>query len=80
MPDMWQRIARPDVLVFLDATFETCTRRKNLDWLRREYDEQHHRLRHARAHCDLYLATDDLTPTAILETVLQALRSAGASA
>lgn len=73
VPDMWERIARPDFLVFLDASYETCTRRKALDWLRREYDEQQQRLRHARTHCDIYLMTDDLTPESILEAVLRAL-------
>lgn len=70
---MWQRIARPDTLVFLDATYETCTRRKNLDWLPREHEEQLARLRHARAHCDVYLATDEMEPEAVLAAVLEAL-------
>lgn len=73
VPDMWQRMARPETLIFLDSTYETCTRRKNLDWVRREYEEQQARLRHARAHCDVYLVTDGLTPRAVLAAVLQAL-------
>jgi hypothetical protein len=71
--DMWSRLSQPDVLVFLDASFEICTRRKRLNWLPEEYQEQQRRLAHARAHCDIYLATDDLTPQDVLDRVLARL-------
>jgi cytidylate kinase len=61
VPDMWNVITQPDILVFLDASYETCTRRKSLDWTRDEYEEQQRRLRHARQHCDLLVDTTDLT-------------------
>lgn len=73
MPDMWQRISQPEFLIFLDASFETCTRRKQLDWVLGEYQEQQDRLRHARAHCDVYLATDRMTPPEVVAQALQAL-------
>jgi deoxyadenosine/deoxycytidine kinase len=69
VPDLWQRGEPPDVLIFLDAGFETCTRRKRFRWLERDYLEQQRRLAHARAHCDLYVATDDLTPTEVRDHV-----------
>jgi deoxyadenosine/deoxycytidine kinase len=71
--DLWSRGVPPDVLIFLDASFETCTRRKRFRWLERDYLEQQRRLGHARAHCQLYLATDALTPTEVRNRVVEYL-------
>jgi cytidylate kinase len=73
VPDMWQVITNPDILIYLDASYETCSRRKDLNWLRREYAEQGRRLEHAREHCHIYLNTDDKSPEKVLESVLDAL-------
>ncbi|HSB89799.1 MAG TPA: hypothetical protein VLD63_07215 [Anaerolineales bacterium] len=73
VPDMWQRLSRPDVLVFLDASYETCTTRKQLNWTRAEFAEQQRRLAHARQHCHLYIYSDALTVRQVLEATLQAL-------
>jgi len=73
VPDMWRRLAKPEVLIFLDASYPTCSRRKQLDWLPQEYDEQQRRLAHARANCDIYVFTDDNSAEAVLQIVLQAL-------
>jgi guanylate kinase len=68
--DMWQRLTMPDILVFLDASYlSTCQRRK-LNWTEAEWQEQQHRLRHARANADLYLDTDGLSVEEVLERVL----------
>ena len=67
VPSMWQYLCRPDVLIFLDASFEVCTRRKNLNWLPRDYAKQVHRLEHARKHCHIYVNTDSLNPEEVLE-------------
>ncbi|MEW6568672.1 MAG: hypothetical protein AB1449_11020 [Chloroflexota bacterium] len=75
VPDMWRVFSRPDVLIFLDASYEVCTRRKNLNWTREEHAEQLRRLDHARRHCDLYLHTDDLSPAEVLARVLDHLDS-----
>jgi hypothetical protein len=59
VPDMWQRIHPPDVLIYLDASYETVfQRRPNSLMTRRLYDEMLHRLRHARENADLVIATD----------------------
>ncbi len=71
--NMWQQLTDPDVLIFLDASFETCTKRKQLNWTHEEYAEQHRRLAHARAHCDVYVETDDLSKDQVLARVLEAL-------
>lgn len=75
VPDMWRRLARPDVLIYLDASYPTCTRRKQLDWLPHEYEEQQRRLAHARANCDIYISTDERSVEAVLKTALAALKS-----
>jgi hypothetical protein len=75
VPDMWQRLNPPDVLIYLDVTLETAHQRGRIGtgWDQAYLDEQKHRLRHARAHCDLYLATDDLTEDQVLALVLDFL-------
>jgi deoxyadenosine/deoxycytidine kinase len=60
--DMWQRLVNPDVLVFLDASYETTLKRRNLNWKQADYDEQQRRLAHARQNADFYLHTDELSP------------------
>jgi deoxyadenosine/deoxycytidine kinase len=69
VPDMWQRLTHPDVLVFLDVSFEESSRRRPMPWREADYLEQQRRLRHARAHADFYLLTDGLTPEEVAERV-----------
>jgi deoxyadenosine/deoxycytidine kinase len=76
VPEMWQHFDKPDVLIYLDASYEVCTKRKKLNWLPKEYAEQLRRLEHAREHCQIYINTDDLTPAEVLERVLNALEVA----
>jgi cytidylate kinase len=71
--DMWQVLTQPDVLIFLDADYETCTQRKDLDWTEDEYLEQQRRLRHAREHCHILVDTTDLTAEEVEERVRRGL-------
>ena len=73
VPAMWQLLTRPDRLVFLDASFEICTRRRQLNWEVWEYEEQLRRLEHASVHADLHVNTDRLTPDQVLQAVLDGL-------
>jgi len=73
--EMWEVLAAPDLLIFLDASFATCNRRKALNWLENEYLEQRRRLRHAKEHCDLYIETDALTSEEVLQAVLRTLQA-----
>jgi hypothetical protein len=75
--DMWRRLSRPDFLIYLDARLETIARRRAIDWGQERLDELNARLAHARAHCDLYLPTDDLEPPEVVERVCAALAAAG---
>jgi ribose 1,5-bisphosphokinase PhnN len=77
VPDMWRRLSRPDFLVYLDARLETIARRRAIDWGQERLDQLNARLAHARAHCDLYLPTDDLEPADVVERVRAALAGAG---
>jgi len=71
VPDMWQRVAKPDALIYLDVGYEAaCQRRRMLAWGPQQLEEEHQRLSHARVHCDLYILTDDLSPDEVLEHVL----------
>ena len=72
VPDMWQRLNPPDLLVYLDVTLEAAWQRgrAGTGWDQKYLDEQHHRLRHARAHCDLYVPTSDLSEEDVLAQVL----------
>ncbi len=72
--DMWQVLTKPDILIYLDASYETCTERKALNWKQHEYTEQLRRLAHAREHCDIYVSTDDLSPEQVLKEILVQLQ------
>ena len=73
VPKMWQIIAQPDLLVYLDASFRTCSQRKNLNWRQRDYDEQILRLAHAKENCDLLIQTNGQSAANVLEDVLSNL-------
>jgi cytidylate kinase len=70
---MWQRIAKPDVLIFLDASFPVSTERRKLNWQKKDHDEQLRRLIHARENANLLIETDELTPEQVLQKVLDYL-------
>ena len=72
---MWQIIAKPDILIFLDASFRVTTVRRKLDWRVKDYEEQSRRLSHARAHAHIIIETDHLTPEQILQIVLDYLKT-----
>jgi hypothetical protein len=69
---MWQRLNPPAVLIYLDLTMEAARQRgrSGMGWDQVYLDREHERLRHARAHCDLYLSTDRLSEDEVLAQVL----------
>jgi deoxyadenosine/deoxycytidine kinase len=76
VPDMWRKIGRPDVLIYLDATYEAIMERRPKSGLREiDLKEQLSRLRHARQHCDYYLDTTGLHPTEVRNQILSFLNS-----
>ena len=74
VPYMWLRITHPDILIFLDASYQVTCQRRKLDWTEAEYAEQQRRLSHAREHADLYLLTDEWSIEAVLARVIEFIR------
>ncbi len=70
---MWQIIAKPDLLIYLGASFPVSTARRRLDWQEKDYQEQLRRLGHARQHAQLIIDTDPLTPDQVLQKALDFL-------
>ena len=70
---MWQIISRPDLLIYLSASFPVSTARRKLDWQEKDYQEQLRRLAHAREHAHLIIDTDNLTPEQVLQLALDFL-------
>ena len=75
VPAMWQIISKPDILIYLDASFLVSTARAELDWQEKDHQEQLRRLAHARQHAHLYIDTDALTPQQVLEQALNYLQA-----
>ena len=71
--EMWHKISNPDVLIYLEVSFETTLLRSSLFWNQSEYQEQLRRLSHAREHADLIIDTNHLTPNQISQKVLDFL-------
>lgn len=69
-PHMWQAITNPDVLIYLQVSFDVSHQRKDYKLTLDEYNEQIKRLNHAEAHADLKINTDELTPDDVFKIVL----------
>jgi cytidylate kinase len=72
--DMWKRITNPDILIFLQASYDVCTMRRHLNWSEAEYLEQQNRLSNALQHANLIIMTDNLLPETVAEYVLEYMR------
>lgn len=74
VPTMWQRISKPDYLIYLAVDLETIRQRRRdpefPDWLLKQELE---RLRHAREHAHIFIRTDDLTPEEVLAQAVAGL-------
>lgn len=75
VPDMWKRLTNPDLLIYLDVSYENTIRRRSLDWTYSEYAEQLHRLRHARQYADLVVDTNPLTLENVRLIVVEFVKS-----
>jgi len=74
VPYMWQVLSRPDVLIYLDASEQVIRQRGERHYVVGYVEEQRRRLAHARAHCDYYLMTDDLSTAEVLASVVAFLK------
>jgi deoxyadenosine/deoxycytidine kinase len=77
VPYMWQHLTNPDVLIYLDVSFPVSLQRRKFTWTLAEYEEQLHRLRHARENAHFYLHTDPYTPDEVSALVIEYLASCG---
>jgi len=75
VPDMWQRLSKPDILIYLDVSYPQTLERRNMNWSSEEYAEQVRRLKHAREHADLFLDTNNLSIEDVLTQVLDFLET-----
>jgi hypothetical protein len=70
--DLWKMRGYPEVLIFLDVAAPTANARQGRsDWTPAVLAEQLNRLQQARAACDLYLPTDELSPDEVADQVEQ---------
>ncbi len=75
VPTMWRKLTNPDLLIFLQCSFETSTARRKLNWTRADYEEQLRRLAHALTHADCVIETDPLTPAEVLRQALACIEA-----
>ncbi len=73
VPDMWLRLVDPDVLIYLDVTYEALLARRPTFGEREYLEREKARLAHAREHADLVVDTSGMTSEAVREFVLGAL-------
>lgn len=74
VPTMWQKITRPDILIYLDASLDNVRLRRNDPGFPAElYEQELIRLHHARAHCHFFINTDYLTPAEVLAAAVDGL-------
>jgi ABC-type Mn2+/Zn2+ transport system ATPase subunit len=73
VPDMWQRLTNPAILIYLQVSYANTLKRKNFRWTEQEYQEQIRRIQHAIDHADIIIKTDQYSPDEILQIVLDQL-------
>ncbi|MBA4385573.1 MAG: hypothetical protein C0410_12615 [Anaerolinea sp.] len=71
VPNMWQRLTNPDVLIYLSASYETTIARRKLNWTMREYQIQLDRLIHAREQAHILIETDQLSTHEVVQTAIE---------
>ncbi len=74
---MWEQIAQPDVLIYLDVSLETIRERLRVHWEQSYFDKLVLRLTNAREHAHFVLKTDSLSPTQVCDRVLDFLNGTG---
>lgn len=75
VPDMWKRLTNPDILIYLDVSYENTVLRRKLDWTYEEYLEQLRRLRNARQFADLQINTNTLSVEEVINSILAFINS-----
>ena len=76
-PNMWRQIANPDLLIYLDVSFQETLTRGQPTWSESDYERECARLKEARNQADLYVHTNDLTSAQILKKILDFVNKKG---
>jgi thymidylate kinase len=74
--DMWRRLVDPDVLIYLDISYEALLARRPHFGEREYLEREKARLAHAREHANLVLDTSGMTSAEVREYVLGMLARA----
>jgi deoxyadenosine/deoxycytidine kinase len=72
--DMWERISKPSLLIYLEVSYENTIIRKRLKWSRNEYQTQIERLCHARNHADIYIDTNKLSSDEVFAQAIEGIQ------
>ena len=75
VPDMWLRLVDPDVLIYLDISYEALLARRPHFGEREYLEREKARLAHARAHADLVVDTSALAAEAVAAQVMSLLEA-----
>lgn len=75
VPDMWKKISNPDILIYLEVSYENTLSRKNLGWKKSDYDIQMNRLSHAIKFSDFKINTDQYTVEEVVDLIVGFLAS-----
>ncbi|NLY10594.1 MAG: hypothetical protein GX020_02730 [Firmicutes bacterium] len=73
-PRFWRR-KNPDVLIYLECTYETTKQRKAVRWGIETHNRQKEILKDARENADIFITTDGFLPEELIETALSELRA-----
>ena len=75
VPDMWRRLVDPDVLIYLDISYEALLARRPHFGEREYLEREKARLAHARAHADLVVDTSELAAEVVAAQVMSLLEA-----
>ena len=75
VPDMWRRLVDPDVLIYLDISYEALLERRPHFGEQEYLEREKGRLAHARAHADLVVDTSALAAEAVAAQVMSLLEA-----
>lgn len=74
VPTLWQRKGMPDLLVFLEVSYDNTLKRSTLRWIESDYERQLERLKNARENADLIIDTNVLSQDEVFNTILDAIK------
>jgi hypothetical protein len=70
VPDMWRRLVDPDVLIYLDISYEALLARRPHFGEREYLEREKARLAHAREHADLVIDTSAVSAEGVWAAVI----------